>query len=139
MHAKNLCERRLAELGCDVNASSSGNAHYEDEDRAADSNNPGIGRSDLSFRSVMNSSLARRHFRSYLEEEEGQQDLLTFWEAVQELKGAERTRWHHLATEIFYAFINKTDISVQVTASKSFISSLYQLISDFNFRWISQV
>ncbi len=55
-----------------------------------------------------------RYFSAYLEEER-QGDLLAFWSAVQELKEADRTMWHHLATEIFYAFINKSDISLQVS------------------------
>ncbi len=57
-----------------------------------------------------------RYFSAFLEEE-GQRNLLAFWVSVQELKEADRTSWHHLATEIFYSFINKTDISMQVGCS----------------------
>ena len=35
------------------------------------------------------------------------QDLLGFWAAVEELREADKTLWHQLATEIFYTYINK--------------------------------
>ena len=40
-------------------------------------------------------------------QEEGQHDLLGFWSAVEELRRADRTLWHQLATEIFYGYVNK--------------------------------
>ena len=46
------------------------------------------------------------------------QDLLGFWTAVEELKEAEKTLWHQLATEIFYTFINKPAKVIKVEKSK---------------------
>ena len=46
------------------------------------------------------------------------QDLLGFWTAVEELKEAEKTLWHQLATEIFYTFINKPVKVVKVEKSQ---------------------
>ena len=46
------------------------------------------------------------------------QDLLGFWIAVEELKEAEKTLWHQLATEIFYTFINKPVKVIKVEKSK---------------------
>ena len=40
-------------------------------------------------------------------QDEGQHDLLGFWSAVEELRRADRTLWHQLATEIFYGYVNK--------------------------------
>ena len=63
---------------------------------------------DLTFMSIMNSPFTRRYFYKFLEEtQDGKQDLLGFWAAVEELRSADRTLWHQLATEIFYAYINK--------------------------------
>ena len=39
---------------------------------------------------------------------------LGFWTAVEELKEADRTQWHQLATEIFYAYINKPNGAIRI-------------------------
>lgn len=73
-------------------------------------------RKSLSFQSVMNSAFTRKFFYSYLEEE-NQQDLLGFWAGVEELRKAEKTLWHQLATELFYSYINKPNGCIQVLTS----------------------
>ena len=62
----------------------------------------------------MNSAFTRKFFYSYLEEE-NQQDLLGFWLGVEELRKAEKTLWHQLATELFYSYINKPNGSIHVS------------------------
>ena len=54
----------------------------------------------------MGSALTRRSFYTFLQDE-GQHDLLGFWSAVEELRHADRTLWHQLATEAFYGYVNK--------------------------------
>ena len=60
-------------------------------------------------------------------QDEGQHDLLGFWSAVEELRRADRTLWHQLATEIFYGYVNKpTDDGAGVQEmANSVLSPLY--------------
>ena len=53
----------------------------------------------LSFAAIMNSPFSRRYFYAFLENQ-GKQDLLGFWAAVEELKESEKLFWHQLATGI---------------------------------------
>ena len=65
-------------------------------------------------------------------QDEGQHDLLGFWSAVEELRRADRTLWHQLATEIFYGYVNKpTDDGAGVQGgSNAFpVTISYQVIS----------
>lgn len=99
--AKTVCEKRLGELGCDPYSTNTKdmvdhNHHDIDVER----------KSNLSFKAIMNSAFTRRYFYTYLEPR-GQQDLLGLWAAVEELKEADRTLWHQLATEIFYTYISR--------------------------------
>ena len=103
VHAKGVCERRLRELGCDRFQGHGRSSDFEDKD-------------SISFKAVMDTALTRRFFFSYLEEE-NQQDLLGFWAAVEELRTADKTLWHQLATEIFYSYINKPSGPLQVQRS----------------------
>jgi sorting nexin-25 len=105
-HAKGVCERRLNELGCDPNGGGG-----SIDSISASSSDPFD--QSLTFDAVMNSAFTRRFFYSYLQEE-NQQDLLGFWSAAEELRRADRTLWHQLATEIFYGFVNKPNGAVQV-------------------------
>lgn len=98
VHVKGVCEKRLNELGCDRLG------REVQEFRENES---------LSFDRVMNSPLTRKYFYSYLEEEH-HEELLGFWAAVEELRGADRTLWHQLGTEIFYGYINKPSSLVSV-------------------------
>ena len=80
----------------------------------------------ISFGAVMSSALTRRSFYAFLQDE-GQHDLLGFWSAVEELRRADRTLWHQLATEIFYGYVNKpTDDGAGVQGKEdSMPSSLF--------------
>ena len=54
-----------------------------------------------------------RFLYSYLEGV-GAQSLLGLWGAVQELREADKTLWHHLATQIFYTYINRPVATVKM-------------------------
>ena len=94
----------------------------------------------ISFGAVMSSALTRRSFYAFLQDE-GQHDLLGFWSAVEELRRADRTLWHQLATEIFYGYVNKpTDDGAGVQGKEdSVLSSLFTFITGhFSYSVVSQ-
>ena len=46
-----------------------------------------------------------------------------FWSAVEELRRADRTKWHQIATEIFYCYINKST-SVFLRSNKASLKKI---------------
>ena len=105
--AKTICEVRLEELGM-VDEISKSSLDTIDGFEASGK--------DLSFVAIMNSPFSRRYFYAFLEQQ-GKQDLLGFWAAVEELKESEKIFWHQLATEIFYTYINKPTRVIRMSRS----------------------
>ncbi|CAB4064123.1 SNX25 [Lepeophtheirus salmonis] len=125
MNAKNICDKRLYELGDEVPSSSGQKLFW---DSLLDDSNC------LSFRAIMSSAFTRRYFYYFLAEE-NQEALLGFWSAVEELKESDKTLWHQLATEIFYTYIHGKDgntgpdvfYQVQEEVSKTLEQEYYHL------------
>ena len=107
LHAKGVCERRLVELGADPASYGS----FASSAATGSSSNSRNCNDRLPFDLIMNSAFTRRFFAKFLEEE-NQQDLLGCWSSIQELREADKTSWHQLATEIFYSFIHQKTASV---------------------------
>ncbi len=113
VRAKTVVEERLQELGCDPSSDSVSKMatslnSMDTIDNFVDC------RKTLSFAAIMNTPFSRRYFYTFLEQQH-QQDLLGFWAAVEELKEADKTLWHQLATEIFYTYINKPSKTIQIS------------------------
>ena len=120
VRAKTVCEDRLQELGLEdcFDPNSDIMSRMSSSLNSIDTIDTFMaGRKNLSFPSIMHVPFSRRYFYAFLEQQH-MQDLLGFWTAVEELKEAEKTLWHQLATEIFYTFINKPVKVIKVEKSK---------------------
>ncbi|XP_066254123.1 sorting nexin-25-like [Euwallacea similis] len=91
--AKNLCERKLTNLGCD---------QYGDDFKKV-----------LSLQTVLDHITGRKYLSQFLQTL-ASHDLIRFWIAVEELRTAARNQWHQLGAEIFYTFIRNPTSEIKV-------------------------
>ncbi|KAL4230572.1 sorting nexin 25 [Mactra antiquata] len=106
--AKAKCEKRIHKLG------GPDYKYYTEE--GDDSGKPTIalpGQTVLSYTTIMGSAVGREYFESYLQRE-GNESLIGFWNAVENMKEAEKKQLHHLATDIYQRFISSSTSVVKV-------------------------
>ncbi|ENN80671.1 hypothetical protein YQE_00711, partial [Dendroctonus ponderosae] len=94
--AKNLCERKLTSLGCDL-----GYQLGDDFKKV------------LSLQTVLDHITGRKYLSQFLQTL-ASHDLVRFWIAVEELRAAQRNHWHQLGAEIFYTFIRNPVSEIKV-------------------------
>ncbi|XP_076273177.1 sorting nexin snazarus isoform X2 [Rhynchophorus ferrugineus] len=106
--AKNLCEKKLLSLGCDL-----GFQCGDDFNKM------------LSLQIVLDHIIGRKYLSQFLQTL-ASHDLIRFWIAVEELRTAQRNQWHQLGAEIFYTFIRNplSEIKVDKTTRKRMESFL---------------
>ncbi|XP_046994876.1 sorting nexin-25 [Schistocerca americana] len=101
-YAKAQCEKRLVSLGWTDYA-------VEEAVEAATVE----ARKMLSLHEVLGTVVGREHLMQYLEQV-GSKALLSYWNAVEELRQAKRSDLHQLGTEIFYTYINTPSPEIRV-------------------------
>ncbi|XP_037094661.1 sorting nexin-25-like isoform X2 [Pollicipes pollicipes] len=95
-YAKTQCEKRIKSVG--------GMGYLTEIDSPESSDSQLIGRKVLSFGVIMESAYARRYLLRYLESE-GQENLLLFWNAVNELRTCRKQLMHALGAEIYQTYL----------------------------------
>ncbi|XP_060532015.1 sorting nexin-25 [Cylas formicarius] len=95
-NAKNMCEKKLSQLGCDIGH------QYGDEYSKV-----------LSLQTVLEDIIGRKYLSQFLQTL-ASHDLIRFWVAVDELRAAQRNQWHQLGAEIFYTFIRNPVSEIKV-------------------------
>ncbi|KAF0304671.1 Sorting nexin-25 [Amphibalanus amphitrite] len=95
-YAKTQCEKRIKSVG--------GMGYLTEIDSPESSDSQLIGRKVLSFGVIMESAYARRYLLRYLESE-GQENLLLFWNAVNELRTCRKHMLHALGAEIYQTYL----------------------------------
>lgn len=100
--AKNMCERKLTGLGCDL-----GYQHGDDFKKV------------ISMQTILEHITGRKYLSQFLQTL-ASHDLVRFWIAVEELRNAPRNQWHQLGAEVFYTFIRNplSEIKVDKTVRK---------------------
>ncbi|KAK7865188.1 hypothetical protein R5R35_012045 [Gryllus longicercus] len=101
-YAKSQCEKQLAALGC-------ASCGVEEAMEATALS----GRKILQLDTLLENPLCRQFLAEFLDQA-GDKLLLKCWEAVEELKQANRCDWHQLATDIFYKYINNPSPAISV-------------------------
>lgn len=106
--AKAKCEKRIYTLGGpDYKYSTS------DTDEAGKQPLTLPGQTVFSFDAIMQSSIGRDYFDSFLKRE-GNESLLGFWVAVENLKDADKKQHHQMAQEIYQRYISSATSVVKV-------------------------
>lgn len=67
----------------------------------------------LPLQYILDSVIGRRYLSQFLEQV-ASQDLIGYWAAVQELRGADKSNWHQLGAEIFYTYITSPTAEIKV-------------------------
>ncbi|KFM82242.1 Sorting nexin-25, partial [Stegodyphus mimosarum] len=107
--AKTQCEKRLKALGGPDYLSSPRMGN----DSPFKENSYMPGQKVLSMSVIMQSSFCRRHFSKFLQKEEVH-SLLGFWEAVEDMKHADKDMWHKLGNDIVQMYIHNQSSGVRL-------------------------
>ncbi|XP_054719847.1 sorting nexin-25-like [Uloborus diversus] len=107
--AKSQCEKRLRSVGGPDYVSSP----RAGVDTLIKDSSYIPGQKVLSMSVIMQSSLCRRHFSKFLQKEEVH-SLLGFWEAVEDMKHADKEIWHKLGNDIVQMYVHNQTSGVRL-------------------------
>lgn len=67
----------------------------------------------MQFEKILESSFGRKMLYQFLENS-GQEALLGYWNAIEELRTTEKKNWHEMGAEIYYTFIHSPTALIKV-------------------------
>ncbi|XP_060599757.1 sorting nexin-25-like [Ruditapes philippinarum] len=109
--AKSRCEKRIFKLG------GPDYKYYTGETQEGSKQSSTLpGHKVMPFKEIMSSAIGREYFESFLQRDSNE-SLLGFWNAVKNLKEADKKQHHNMGADIYQRFISSSTSVVKVDKS----------------------